>query len=253
MALARRIAGELREREGRNLIAIGVYGSVARGRDREHSDIDLYVLVRRKRAWMGHVLRDGYLVTISQHTPEEGRAEVTGPGPWLCEKLGGWRSMRPLDDPSRLLARLTARAGRPTAAQFHGAARKDLVEVFEDYGKVLNAVAAGDALDAREMSLWFTGGAASALLDIEGRTIGTDHEIAPEVRRSGATGREILRLRYATLSLRETERLARRIWADLIARAGRSGVRVPPGLTRASGRCGPSRGQSGPSRSRGGG
>ncbi len=169
---------------------------------------------------------------------------MTGSGPWLCEKLGGWRSMRPLRDPTGLLTRLEARARRPTAAQFRGAARKDLLDAYEDYGKVLNAVAAGDAEDAREMSLWFTGAAGGALLDIDGRVIGTDHEIASEVRRCGGIGRDILRLRYRTLSLRETGRLARRIWAGLLRRAARRRVRLPCDLTqRASARSGPSRGR----------
>ncbi len=250
LSLARRTAGELRRREGRNLVAVGVYGSVARGTDRDFSDIDLCVVVRRKRAWIQPMFRDGVLVTPSQMSRREARDEVTGSGPWLCEKLGGWRSMRPLHDPVRFLARLVARAHRPTAAQFRSSARKDLIAMYEDYGKVLNAVAAGDAEDAREMSLWFTGVAGSALLDVERRAILSDHDMVREIRRSGAVGRDLIRLRYRSLSVRETGRLAARIWTGLVNGAVEQGVRLPPELTR-SARGGPSRGRSAPSRSRG--
>ena len=49
MELAKTIAVDLQRREGRNLVAVGVYGSVARGEERHHSDVDLLVVVRRKR------------------------------------------------------------------------------------------------------------------------------------------------------------------------------------------------------------
>ncbi len=69
MVLARRIAADIRKREGGNLVAVGVYGSVARGVDREFSDLDLYVVVRRKRARIGPAFREGVLVTMSSTRP----------------------------------------------------------------------------------------------------------------------------------------------------------------------------------------
>ena len=252
MRLARTIARELRETERSNLVAVGVYGSVARGKDREFSDLDLFIILRKKRSWIRPGFREGTLVTPSVHTPAEAREEVTGSGPWLCEKLGGWRSMKPLYDPRRVLANLIAKARRPAPSQFRRSAREDLIATYEDYGKVLNAAEAGDADDAREMSLWFTGGAGGALLDIGGRAIRTDHQMTAEVRRCGALGRDMLRLRYTTWSPKETGRLARRIWKGLVQRAIDRGVRLPPEIKR-SARGGPSRDPRGPLRGRGGG
>lgn len=231
-AVAKTIARELREREGTNLVAVGVYGSVARGEDREFSDLDLFVVLRRKRSWIRPMFREGVYVTPSVHTPAEAREEATGSGPWLCEKLGGWYSMRPLFDPRRFLSKVATRARHPTAAQFRGSARNDLISTYEDYGKVLNAVAAEDADDVREMSVWFTGGAGGALLDIEGRAMRTDHEMTAVVRSYGGIGRDILRLRYTTLPPREAGRLARRIWRGLVERAIERGVSLPPEVTR---------------------
>src|SRR6267378_7605560 len=77
-------------------------------------------VVHRKRTWVRHTFRDGILVTILQQTPEEAHDEVTGSHPGLNDALGGWVSIRPLYDPSRLLGRLQQRAEKPTAQQFRG-------------------------------------------------------------------------------------------------------------------------------------
>src|SRR5207245_9763635 len=71
--LAKLIGAQLRLREGRNLVAVGLYGSVARGEDRAHSDVDLLVVVREKRLTISQLVRTGILVTILQQT----RAEVS--------------------------------------------------------------------------------------------------------------------------------------------------------------------------------
>src|SRR3989454_5470143 len=127
LELAKTLACELRTREGRNLVAVGVYGSAARGEDRAHSDVDVLVVVRRKRAAIRHLVRDGILITILQQTPQEARAEVTGSRGDLNAALGGWRSLRPLYDPSGLLRKLMKRARVPTASQFRVAESRALI------------------------------------------------------------------------------------------------------------------------------
>ena len=77
MRLAKAIARELRQRERSNLVAFGVFGSVARGEDRTFSDLDLLVVTRRRRRGIRHEIRDGVLVTVHQVTPAEARREVT--------------------------------------------------------------------------------------------------------------------------------------------------------------------------------
>jgi len=227
LELAKTLANELKARQGRNLVAVGVYGSVARGEERAHSDVDVLVVVRRPRAAIHHVVRDGVLITILQQTPEQARAEVLGARPDLNAALGGWRSLKPLYDPSRLLRALMKRANHPTAAQFREAARRALLETYEDLGKVRNAVAAEDEEEAREMAIWYSGAAAGALLDLHRHVLGTGRRAFVAIRQYGAVGEAIRRLRHETLSLEETRRLAEASWADLLALARRKHIRLP--------------------------
>jgi predicted nucleotidyltransferase len=256
LALARKIARDLREREGSNLVAVGVFGSTARGEDRAHSDLDLLVITRRRRKGIRHRVHDGVLVTVLQLTPAQAREEVTE-GPWLNGPLSGWRDARAVYDPVGLIRRVRALASHPTAARFQESARRDLIETFEDYGKIRNAIAAEDVEEAREMALWFSGAAAGTLLDVERRVPRVHRRYFMEARRIGLVGKAIWRLRYDARTLAEMGRLSEDIWAGLLARARKRGVRVPElgeppraRLTR-SARGGPSRGRRGPSRSPG--
>jgi len=217
---------ELRRREGRNLIAASVFGSVAYGMERRHSDVDLLVLLRRQRALREVRVREGILITLSQRTLEEARREVTGASPSLPEILSGWRSMHPLHDPRGVLRRLIARAHRVPASQFRRAARAGFLSTYEDLGKLRDAVEARAAEKMREMAIWFTGGAASILLCLKRHPVPTGQELFVEVRRIGPTGRAIARLRYGNLSIAETSRLTGSIWSALRREANRQGIRL---------------------------
>lgn len=220
------MVAELRRREGRNLIAAAVYGSVAIGKERRHSDLDLFVLSRSAASMKTIRLREGILVTLSQRTLEEASRDVAGANPNLPEILSGWRSMRPLYDPSAALRRLIARGHRVPASQFRRSARAGLLATYEDLGKLRDAVEARDAERMREMAIWLTGGAASILLCLEQHPVPTGQELFVEVRRIGPTGRAIARLRYGNLSIAETSRLAESIWSVLQRSAKRQGIRV---------------------------
>ncbi len=223
--VAEALATELRRREGRNLVAVGVYGSVGRGEERAHSDVDLLVVVRRKRDYLKTHVRGGFLVTILQHTPAEARGEVLGARADLNDTLGGWRSLRPLYDPTDLLHSLKTRSRRPTRAQFRKAARQALLETYEDLGKLRDAAAAGDMEEVREMAIWFTGGAMGTLFDLEGRVLRTGRRAFIEALRFGGVGQAIWDLRYHDHPAAASVRLAEAIWATLLRKARRQGVR----------------------------
>ncbi len=217
LALAKSLAAELRLREGRNLVAVGVFGSVARGEERLHSDVDVLVVVRRKRAAIRHHVRDGVLITILQQTPQESRAEVTGHRPDLNAALGGWISLRPLYDPAGLLREL----------QFREAARQALIETYEDLGKLRNAIQSRDEDEAREMGIWYSQAAAGALLDLHERVLETGRRGFIGIRRYGAAGAAIRRLRYESLPLSEARRLAEDSWEALLTLARRKRIQLP--------------------------
>lgn len=226
LGIASSFAEELRRRERRNLLAVGVFGSVARGEDRAHSDIDLAVVVRRKRGRIPDRVRDGVLITVLLETREEAIDEVMGSGPGLHEALAGWRSMRALYDPSGLLRRLRRRARSPRGEQFRSASRAALLGAYEDLGKLWNAIEARDPDEAREMAIWFSGAAAESLFTLDRRVVRTGRRWFVELRRYGALGGALRRLRYGTLSLPETRRLSHRVWSSLLLRATRAGVEV---------------------------
>ncbi len=221
------MTAQLRRREGRNLLAVGLYGSVARGEDRAHSDIDLVLVCRSKKTRSRMLMLSGVLVSLLQVTREEAADEVRGYGWNLPEALSGWRSVQSLYDPGGLLRRLRDRSLRPSAQQFREAARRGFFGAYEDFGKLLNALETGDAEEAREMAIWFTEGAAMILLCLDRHVVSTGRRTFAELPNQRGLGRAIRRLRYETLSVNETMRLARSVWTALLRRARAKRIALP--------------------------
>jgi len=173
------------------------------------------------------LMRNGVLVSLLELTRDQAADEVRGYSWNLPEALSGWRSVQELYDPSGLLRRLRDRSLRPTARQFREAARGGFLGTFEDYGKLLNALEAGDTAEAREMAIWFTHGAAMILLCLERQVASTGRRVFAELRNQRGVGNAIRRLRYETLSLDETTRLARSVWTSLLSRARTQRIALP--------------------------
>jgi kanamycin nucleotidyltransferase len=226
LRLARTLAREIREREGRNLVALGVYGSVARKQDRRHSDLDVVMILRSARAGARFAVRDGTLVTLLRLTRHEARRQVTKGDAGTPERLAGWRPVRALYDPTGFLGRLRARAQRPSKELFREAVREGLLGTYEDLGKLRNAFEAGDPEEAREMAIWFTGGALSILFCLERFVPTTDRRLFIEAKRFGAIGLAIRRLRYEDLPIQRMSVLTESTWKGLRERAARQGVEL---------------------------
>ena len=227
LELARTVTAQLRRREGRNLLAVGLYGSVSRGEDRAHSDIDLVLLVRSGKTGLQMLMRNGVLVSLLELTRDQAADEVRGYSWNLPEALSGWRSVQELYDPRGLLRSLRDRSLRPRAHQFREAARGGFLGTFEDYGKLLNALEAEDTAEAREMAIWFTHGAAMILLCLERQVASTGRRVFAELPNQRGVGNAIRRLRYETLPLDETTRLARSVWTSLRSRARTQRIALP--------------------------
>src|SRR2546427_504143 len=115
-------------------------------------------------------------------------------------------------DPIAARARKNGDRPAPRAHQFREAARGGFLGTFEDYGKLLNALEAEDTAEAREMAIWFTHGAAMILLCLERQVASTGRRVFAELPNQRGVGNAIRRLRYETLPLDETTRLARSVW-----------------------------------------
>lgn len=224
LILARTILDELKVRESGNLVAFGVFGSVAQGKDRRHSDLDLLVVLRRTGGAPRVELRQGVLVTYLRLTPDEARAEVYGGEPDLSGRLAGWRSLRPLHDPDGFLRRLRARAGRPPISQLQEAARRGLLGAYEDLGKLRNAAEANDPDETREMAIWFSGASVDILFCLERFIPSVHRREFVDVGRFGRTGRSIRALRYGNPSIGQQRRLAESVWKSLTRKAKRQGI-----------------------------
>src|SRR3989475_5360484 len=135
--------------------------------------------------------------------------------------------MRPLYDPSGLLSRLKKKAKHPSREQFRQAARRAFLETYEDLGKLRNAVDANDADEAREMAIWYSGGAMGLLFDLNCHVLRTGRRAFIEIRRYGAVGDAIRRLRSETPSPPETRRLAAFASAKILARSRAQRASLP--------------------------
>jgi len=218
LALAKSITADLRGREGRNLLAVGVYGSVARGEERRHSDIDLLVVVRRKSPRIHHEVRDRIVATILQQTVEDAKSEVTGSRLDLNAILGGWTSLKPLPVP------FSAGAGAVLGNRMYVVGGNSP----EANGRQVFSFEAGAVDEAREMAIWFTNAAAGALLDLHARVLKTGRRGIVEASRFGKIGAAVRRLRYEELSLAQMQDLSELIWTGLLDRAAAQGIQLPP-------------------------
>jgi predicted nucleotidyltransferase len=230
VSVAEQFVKRVRLKEGRNLVGAGLYGSVASGEDRRHSDIDLILALRQPRGYPRITVSKDCLVSISERTPKEVRQEIAC-CPWnLPELLSGWRSMRIMHDPSGILRRAVARSRRPSDRMFRRAALENLFEAYEFLGKLSKAARAKDVDETREMAIWFSGNAMMAFLCLERHIVETGRKLLAETRGLGPLGQRIYRLRTESHGVEETTRLANAVWASLLARARRAGIRLPEGL-----------------------
>lgn len=225
LELAQRVAKELVAKHGRDVLAVGVMGSVALGEEGPFSDVDVIVLAKRAGSFEKSV-RDGILISGLWQTLKEAETDVTEPSEAPIETLSGWWSLRVLYDPTGVLERLAARARGASAEFFRDSARMALLGAREDFGKVRNAVRSGKDDDVAEMSIWFSGAAAVALSCILHHVPHSGRTLFAEVRDLPLPGKDIVRLRYERLNAEETGALAEDIWERLLGVAGEKGVPV---------------------------
>ena len=138
------IAAQLRAHFGPRLLALGLYGSVARGTDGPYSDIELYAIVQGEGVDYAYEWSAGpWKAEVDVHSSDTLLA-------WAAELDGLWSlthksvlSVQPLHDPQGIFPQMAAAAMDHSDAEVDAALAECIVgDVYELVGKVRNAVVA---------------------------------------------------------------------------------------------------------------
>jgi kanamycin nucleotidyltransferase len=136
------IAGQLRNHFGPRLLALGLYGSVARGTDGPFSDIELYCIIEGEGVDYAYEWSTGpWKAEVDVHSPDTLLA-------WAAELDGLWSlthkaalTVQPLEDPQGIFARMAAVAMDHTPQEIEAALAECIVgELYELVGKIRNAL-----------------------------------------------------------------------------------------------------------------
>ena len=191
LALAEEIAVRLREIHDDTLIAVGLYGSTARGTDGPYSDIEMWCVLTAlpaegERDRLNVSERGDHYSHEWVHGPWKAEVDVYAAadlrekathidGEWAL-KHGRFVTLLPVYDPSGYFAHLRAAADSAPPTAFRDALRELITgEIYEDVAKVRNAIASGHhaALPQLTLSLATYGAYAIGLANRHRFTTGT--------------------------------------------------------------------------------
>jgi kanamycin nucleotidyltransferase len=143
-ALAERIAARLRQNYGENLLALGLYGSLARGSDGPFSDIEMHCVVAGTGVDTSFEWSAGpWKAEVDVYSPDALLAQAAAvDGDWSVTH-GALVDVHPLYDPDGFFPRLRQVALTLPDALFHSRMEEVIVgEIYEIIGKIRNAGAA---------------------------------------------------------------------------------------------------------------
>jgi predicted nucleotidyltransferase len=141
----REVSERLLRRYYHDIIATAVTGSVARGDDREYSDIDFQVLVRNGSVLQSHsFILNNCLFSINVRSEEEWRRELTEGGDHLPLATGSLMTVLPAHDPTGAFARLKNIALNVPGEAWRNGVREGISGIFEDLGRVRNFYSSQD-------------------------------------------------------------------------------------------------------------
>ena len=145
-ALAESIAARLQQHFGGRLLALGVYGSLARNADGPYSDIEMHCVVAGVADGYSFEWSTGpWKAEVDVYSPEELLAQAAVvDGDWPITH-GALVNVRPLFDPGGLFPRLRqAVLSQPESAFRHRMAEVIVGDIYELIGKLRNLAAAQD-------------------------------------------------------------------------------------------------------------
>jgi predicted nucleotidyltransferase len=162
----------------KEVVATGVTGSVARGEDLRHSDIDFHVIVKRgaKLRTHGFVL-GGCLFSVCVRTKAEWLEELMRPESELPLVVGSLVSMRAFYDPTGAFRRLRAVAEGLPERIWKEAILYRLEGIVEDLGRVRNSYEEGDLTMLRIYSPIVAFNAALAYASLRRKAVLTEKDL----------------------------------------------------------------------------
>ena len=155
MDLSREIADRARARYGDRIVAIGIYGSVARGMDGPFSDIEMLCVLRTVGEEFSIEWATGPWKAEVDFSSEDVvlREAATIEGTWPLTH-GAFLTVLPLFDPERFFERLRDVVTGQPVEKFHAAIEETLVgELYEFVGKLRNARAEGNTAYIPELAV----------------------------------------------------------------------------------------------------
>lgn len=155
LALAHAIAAAARDRLGGDLLAAGIYGSLARGSDGPYSDIEMLCVLRTSDADLSHEWCTGpwkaEVNLLGRDTVLAQAAEVDERWPLTH---GAFVHVLPLHDPEGFFPELRATALGQPRQKFAAAMRGLIVgELYEWVGKLRNARHRGETIPLPRIAL----------------------------------------------------------------------------------------------------
>lgn len=171
MALAERISRRLFELHGSAVVAVGIYGSTARGEDGPYSDLEMMAIVREGEDHTHEWTAENWKAEVNVRTLAgalDSAGELDGEWPLV---QGEFAHVLPLHDPGDIFALLRRRVFDHSDAEFDALMRGVIVgDILELVGKWRNMQARGAfagmpalAVKLAQHSVWLIGMANRAL------------------------------------------------------------------------------------------
>ena len=135
--------------------AAAVVGSTAKGKDLEHSDLEMAVIVGGKKPVDEHFLYKGIAVSAEFHTDEEIRQELAEPRAWFVLMANEYAMAHILHDPENLYQGYKALITNADDDYWRAVAGHALVFAYEQLSKVRNMSIVADEAKLRMPCIWF--------------------------------------------------------------------------------------------------
>jgi predicted nucleotidyltransferase len=135
--------------------AAAVIGSTAKGKDMEHSDLEIAVIVGGKKPLDYNFMYKDIAVSPEFHTDEEVRQTLTEPRAWFVHGINEYEQAHVIFDPEKLYDDYRKLIADASDEFWREVAEHALVIVYEMLCKARNMVQLGDEGKLRMPCAWF--------------------------------------------------------------------------------------------------